>query len=68
MGENAISKSKRLAHRVPVRASLAPVSLGASPPQMRHLAPKIGADTLEVLRGAGYSSDDIEALRQGGII
>jgi crotonobetainyl-CoA:carnitine CoA-transferase CaiB-like acyl-CoA transferase len=64
----ALQPAGQTADGVPVRASLAPVSLGAPPPQMRHLAPKIGADTLEVLRNVGYSSDDIEALRKGGII
>lgn len=64
----ALQPAGETADGVPVRASLAPVSLGASPPRMRRLAPKVGADTLEILRDAGYSAADTDALRRAGII
>lgn len=53
---------------VPVKASIAPVSLSASPAMIDAPAPKAGAHTDELLRKAGYSAAEIEQLRARKLI
>lgn len=53
---------------VPVKASIAPVSLSASPAMIDAPAPKAGAHTDELLQKAGYSAAEIEQLRARKLI
>lgn len=53
---------------VAVSASIAPVSLSASPPEIKTFAPSPGAHTEELLLRAGYSHADIERLRANNLI
>jgi crotonobetainyl-CoA:carnitine CoA-transferase CaiB-like acyl-CoA transferase len=48
------------------RTVRSPVSFGASRFQVRHHAPRLGADTREVLREAGLRDGEIDALVQSG--
>ncbi len=45
-----------------------PVKLSATPPDYRSAAPLLGQHTEEVLRGLGYTAEDIAAMQQGGIV
>lgn len=45
-----------------------PVKLSATPPDYRSAAPVLGQHTDSVLSGLGYSSEEIAAMRQGGIV
>ena len=40
--------------------------MSATPPDVSRRAPQLGEHTDEVLREAGFSSDEIAALRQSG--
>ena len=52
--------------RAPVVAP--PVTLHATPGEVRHRAPMLGEHNEEVLRELGYSNDAIEALIAGGTV
>ncbi|MCH8994214.1 MAG: CoA transferase [Chloroflexi bacterium] len=52
----------------PVRMVATPIQLGKTPAQIRGLAPELGQHTEEVLTEAGYSWEEIEALRREGAI
>ncbi len=52
----------------PVRMVATPVQMSKSPLEIRGLAPEHGQHTEEILLEAGYSWDEIETLRAGGII
>ncbi len=39
-----------------------------SPAALRHHPPHLGEHTVEVLAEAGYPTEEIEALRAGGVI
>jgi crotonobetainyl-CoA:carnitine CoA-transferase CaiB-like acyl-CoA transferase len=45
-----------------------PVRLSRSRVSVRRVAPKLGADTIDVLGGIGYGPDDLAALRGAGVI
>ena len=45
-----------------------PVRLSRSRVAVRSVAPKLGADTAEVLQGLGYTPAEVEALRQARAI
>jgi crotonobetainyl-CoA:carnitine CoA-transferase CaiB-like acyl-CoA transferase len=45
-----------------------PVRLSRSCVAVRSVAPKLGANTREVLRGIGYSEAEVKALRRDGVI
>ena len=45
-----------------------PISLSETPAQPADWAPELGQHTEEVLLAAGYSWEDIERLREGGVI
>jgi crotonobetainyl-CoA:carnitine CoA-transferase CaiB-like acyl-CoA transferase len=45
-----------------------PWRMSASPPRAQGAAPPLGRDTGAILRSAGYSEEEIAALRRGGII
>jgi CoA:oxalate CoA-transferase len=45
-----------------------PVKLSDSPARLRHPSPELGAHTDEVLAEAGFSAEEIAALRAGGSI
>lgn len=49
---------------VAVHVSISPVFFQ----QIRTLAPRAGADTVATLRNTGYSFDEIDNLRQFGVI
>jgi crotonobetainyl-CoA:carnitine CoA-transferase CaiB-like acyl-CoA transferase len=50
----------------PVPTVGTPVNLSRTPGGVRHLAPELGQHTEQVLVDAGYSWDDITALREAG--
>ena len=52
----------------PVKMVGLPVILSKTPGKIRNLAPEFGQHTEEVLREAGYTWEDIEALRAKGAI
>jgi crotonobetainyl-CoA:carnitine CoA-transferase CaiB-like acyl-CoA transferase len=52
----------------PIAAVGNPVALSETPAIPRDLAPELGQNTEEVLLEAGYSWDDITALREAGAI
>ncbi|MEX0786853.1 MAG: CoA transferase [Dehalococcoidia bacterium] len=52
----------------PVRMVATPVQLSKTPAHIRGLAPEHGQHTEEILVEAGYSWDDIEALRNEGAV
>jgi len=52
----------------PVRMVSTPVQLSRSPAHIRGMAPELGQHTEEVLLEAGYSWDEIAALRGAGAI
>jgi len=52
----------------PVKMMITPVQMSKSPPEIKHLAPEHGQHTEEILLEAGYSWDEIEALRNDGAI
>jgi formyl-CoA transferase len=45
-----------------------PVRMGRSKPSLRHLPPKFGQHTTEVLAEFGYSASEIETLKASGVI
>ncbi|SHN75087.1 CaiB/BaiF CoA transferase family protein [Bradyrhizobium erythrophlei] len=45
-----------------------PIRMGRSKPSLRHLPPKFGQHTAEVLAEFGYSPAEIEALKASGVI
>ena len=45
-----------------------PVKLSETPGKIRHRAPALGEHSRDVLKSAGYSSDEIEALVQAGVV
>ena len=52
----------------PVRMTGFPVKLAATPARLRHPAPALGEHTEAVLADAGYTPDQIAALRRSGVI
>jgi len=47
--------------------SVGPKGRVVIPVEIRRTPPTLGRDTVEVLRGAGYSEADISALEQKGV-
>ena len=45
-----------------------PVKLSATPARLRHPAPALGEHTDQILAAAGYTPDQIAALRRAGVI
>jgi len=45
-----------------------PIELGDTPARIETAPPLLGEHTDAVLREAGYSEKDIEALRAGGVV
>jgi alpha-methylacyl-CoA racemase len=52
----------------PVRLLGAPVKMSRTPGGPQGPGPVLGADTDEVLADAGYSADEIEALKDSGAV
>jgi len=52
----------------PVRQLGIPVKLGRTPGRVRAPGPALGEHTDEVLRGIGYSEEDVAALKQAGAV
>ncbi|OGO49966.1 MAG: hypothetical protein A2148_07645 [Chloroflexi bacterium RBG_16_68_14] len=52
----------------PVRMVATPVQLSKTPARIRGLAPELGQHTEEALLEAGYTWEEIEALRREGVI
>jgi crotonobetainyl-CoA:carnitine CoA-transferase CaiB-like acyl-CoA transferase len=52
----------------PIPMVATPVQLSKAPPQIRGLAPELGQHTEDVLLEAGYTWDEIEALRTEGAV
>jgi len=52
----------------PVRMVSTPVQLSKTPARIRGLAPELGQHTEEILLKAGYTWDDIDALRSEGVV
>jgi crotonobetainyl-CoA:carnitine CoA-transferase CaiB-like acyl-CoA transferase len=55
-------------HDSPLRMVATPVQLSKTPVELRSAAPELGQHTEDVLLAAGYSWDEIEALRADGAI
>lgn len=51
-----------------VRTVGSPISMSQTPPTPGQISPELGAHTDEVLSAAGFSSDEIDALRASGAI
>ena len=51
-----------------VRQLASPFRLSDTPPTFRRFAPVLGEHTVEVLRGAGYSDDEIGAFEKTGVV
>ena len=45
-----------------------PVKMSGTPAQMKSAAPTLGQHTDEILEFAGYSADEIKALRDKGVL
>jgi len=52
----------------PVRTLGLPIRMSDTPTSIRRGAPTLGADTGEVLVELGFTADEIEALRAGGVV
>jgi formyl-CoA transferase len=52
----------------PVRLLNAPVKMSRTPGGPQGPGPVLGADTDEVLAAAGYSAEEIEALKESGAV
>jgi crotonobetainyl-CoA:carnitine CoA-transferase CaiB-like acyl-CoA transferase len=51
-----------------VRALGNPVKMSKSPPQLRTVAPALGADTDAILADLGYTGDEVAALRRKHVL
>ncbi|MBX7213495.1 MAG: CoA transferase [Thermoflexales bacterium] len=56
------------AHSGPIRVIGPVAKMSATPPAVRSAPPRLGEHTELVLRAAGYSDDEIAALRAGGAL
>ena len=45
-----------------------PISLSETPYEIRHAAPLLGQDTLQILNELGYSKADYETFAQKGVV
>jgi crotonobetainyl-CoA:carnitine CoA-transferase CaiB-like acyl-CoA transferase len=52
----------------PYRVAAPPWKMSATPPQAQGASPPLGRDTEDVLTGAGYSVEEIDALRKAGVV
>jgi crotonobetainyl-CoA:carnitine CoA-transferase CaiB-like acyl-CoA transferase len=53
---------------IETRAALLPLALNGERLRIRHAPPRIGADTVTLLESLGYTTDEIDRLRDQGII
>ncbi len=53
---------------IETRAALLPLALNGQRLRIRNAPPRIGADTIELLQSLGYSTAEIDSLRDQGII
>ncbi|MFM7009464.1 MAG: CaiB/BaiF CoA transferase family protein [Betaproteobacteria bacterium] len=53
---------------IETRAALLPLALNGERLRIRNAPPRIGADTIELLQSLGYSTTEIDSLRDQGII
>ena len=53
---------------IETRAALLPLALNGERLRIRNAPPRIGADTIELLQSLGYSTAEIDSLRDQGII
>ena len=53
---------------IDTRVALLPIALKGERLRVRKASPKIGADTIEILKSAGYTQQEIEELHQAGVI
>lgn len=53
---------------IETRVALLPIALEGERLKVRKAPPKIGADTIELLKSIGYSQDEISALKDTGVI
>ena len=51
-----------------IRTTRVPIRMSATPPSIRRGAPRLGADTVDVLQGVGFSSDEVAALAATGVV
>ena len=52
----------------PYRVAAPPWKMSVTPPAPQGASPSLGRDTAAVLASAGYSEDDIAALRESGVV
>jgi len=53
---------------IETRVALLPLALNGERLQLRRNPPKLGADTVELLQSIGYGDEDIEKLKNDGVI
>ena len=53
---------------IEARVALLPLALNGERLPLRTTPPRLGADTVDLLRSTGYSEAEIESLRADGVI
>jgi crotonobetainyl-CoA:carnitine CoA-transferase CaiB-like acyl-CoA transferase len=51
-----------------IRTTRVPIRMSATPPTIRRGAPRLGADTADVLRSVGFSADEVAGMAAAGVV